>query len=70
MQRFKATTLMTPHKFVIQRRISRARRLLAGSNIEHARIALDSGFSDQSHFIATFKRVLGTTPHEYRRRVA
>ncbi|MDR2154841.1 MAG: AraC family transcriptional regulator [Burkholderiaceae bacterium] len=70
MQRFKATTLMTPHQFVILRRVSHARRLLVGPSMDHDLIALACGFSDVSHFIATFKRVVGITPGEYRRQMA
>jgi AraC family transcriptional regulator len=70
IRRFKATALMTPHQFVTLRRVSHARKLLTKSGIDYARIAVDCGFADQSHFIAMFKRAVGTTPHTYRRLVA
>jgi AraC family transcriptional regulator len=61
---------MTPHQFVTLRRISLARKLLASPNIDLALIALECGFADQSHFTMTFKRIVGATPHEYRRLIA
>jgi AraC family transcriptional regulator len=69
IRRFKATALMTPHQYVTQRRIGHARKLLTKSRIDYARIALDCGFADQSHFTTVFKRILGATPHEYRQSV-
>jgi AraC-like DNA-binding protein len=70
IERFKATTSMTPYQFVTLRRISRARKLLATPSIDHALIALTCGFANQSHFAATFKRINGMTPSAYRREVA
>jgi AraC-like DNA-binding protein len=69
-RRFKVTTSMTPHHFVTLRRISQARKLLQSPVVDYALIALACGFADQSHFTATFKRVCGITPHEYRKLVA
>jgi transcriptional regulator GlxA family with amidase domain len=69
VERFKATTSMTPHQYVTLRRISHARKLIARPNVDYTLIALICGFANQSHFIATFKRVTGMTPGEYRRTV-
>jgi AraC family transcriptional regulator len=65
--RFKATTSMTPHQFVIMKRINRARKLLVEPRADYAFIAMLCGFASWAHFISTFKRATGTTPHEYRR---
>jgi transcriptional regulator GlxA family with amidase domain len=70
IQRFKASTLLTPHQAVIKMRIKRARKMLAGKNADYALIALACGFVNQSHFITMFKRNVGVTPHEYRRLIA
>jgi len=64
--RFKSTTSVTPHQFVILRRIWRAREMLIKRGAEQHAIALHCGFANQSHFIATFKKIVGMTPHEYR----
>jgi AraC-like DNA-binding protein len=67
--RFKATTSMTPHQFVISRRIGKARRLLAGRSIDLAAIATLCGFANPAHFSTTFRRIVGVTPLEHRRLV-
>jgi len=66
--RFKASTCMTPHQFVIMKRISRARNLLADARVDYPSIAACCGFASWAHFITTFKAVAGLTPSEYRRR--
>ncbi|HET9473608.1 MAG TPA: AraC family transcriptional regulator [Steroidobacteraceae bacterium] len=55
---------LTPHAYVLQRRIAMARRLLrAGSSLSEA--ALASGFCDQSHLNRVFLRQFGVTPGRY-----
>jgi transcriptional regulator GlxA family with amidase domain len=66
IRRFKATTSITPHQFVILRRVWKARRLLVEKGMDQTEIALHCGFVSQSHFISTFKKVVGMTPSEYR----
>jgi AraC-like DNA-binding protein len=57
---------ISPHRYVIGRRIDVARaRLLEGQ--PPARIATDVGFHDQAHFTKHFKRHVGTTPGRYTR---
>lgn len=53
-------------QYVRQRRITVAMRLLRGSDMTIAEIALQTGFSDQSHLTNTFRRLIGTTPRLYR----
>lgn len=48
-------------------RLDRAAARLAGSRDSVARIAMDEGFADQSHFTRAFKRHTGVTPARYRR---
>jgi AraC-like DNA-binding protein len=62
---FKQTAGLPPHAWRNQRRIHRARRLLS-AGMPIADVALDSGFSDQSHFSRKFKPIVGTTPRRYR----
>jgi AraC family transcriptional regulator len=64
---FRISTGMTPRAFVEQRRIERARRLIAQSTEPLAAIAVTSGFRSQSQLTHTFKRRTGFTPGEYRR---
>jgi AraC family transcriptional regulator len=60
---------MTPHQYVIQRRILNAERLLAKDDIALADIAVACGFSSQAHFTLAFRKEVGVTPAEYRRRL-
>jgi YesN/AraC family two-component response regulator len=47
-------------------RIEHAKKLLSSTDIKILAVALDSGFSNKSSFHRTFKRIVGTTPYEYR----
>lgn len=55
---------LTPHAYVIQRRMHLARRLLA-SGAGLAATAIAAGFADQSHMTRVFVRHLGVTPGAY-----
>jgi AraC family transcriptional regulator len=57
----------TPGDFVRQLRIERARRCLTESDTPLAEIALQVGYSDQSHFATAFKRLTGFTPSQFRK---
>ncbi|BCM92685.1 virulence regulon transcriptional activator VirF [Abditibacteriota bacterium] len=59
---FKATVGLSPHQYIIERRIERARHLLSNSSLSIAHIALQCGFSDQSHLTRHMKRLMGVTP--------
>lgn len=63
---FKAKTGSTPHAFVTAQRIKRAQSLLTRGHLSLAEIALQCGFTDQSHFTRVFRRALGLTPGRYR----
>lgn len=68
VRRFTRTVGCSPYKFVIQRRLERAKRLLEMSDESLVSIALECGFAHQEHFTNTFKRATGTTPGAYRKR--
>ena len=58
---FRATYSTSPHRFLLMRRLQRARRMIeAGEAL--AEIAIAAGFSDQSHFNRHFKKAFGLTP--------
>ncbi|RED54392.1 AraC family transcriptional regulator [Aestuariispira insulae] len=67
---FKDHTNMPPHRYVAERRIERAKRLLAGSNLPASEIAFQVGYGSQSNFSATFRRLTGVTPIGYRTALA
>ncbi|MDQ0122306.1 AraC-like DNA-binding protein [Pseudomonas lini] len=63
---FKQHYGMTPHAFLVNRRIQFAQnRLRSGMLI--ADVALEAGFADQAHFQRAFKQHLAATPGQYRR---
>lgn len=63
---FKAVTGVPPHRFVVERRVQRARTLLAGQGTI-ADIAHATGFANQSHLTLNFRQVTGMTPARFRR---
>jgi AraC family transcriptional regulator len=64
---FSAGLGETPKQWVIQRRLERAREMLADTDLPLAEIALRAGFSSQSHLNWLFKREIGRTPSSFRR---
>ncbi len=62
---FKQETGLSPHQYRTLKQLETARRLL-DKGMPAARIALETGFTDQSHFANTFRRYFGTTPRQYR----
>lgn len=65
LRHFRDTVGMTPHAFVIERRIDRAEALLlSGEAI--ATVACRCGFSSQSHLTSAFRTRRGTTPARWR----
>jgi AraC family transcriptional regulator len=65
-RRFRDEAGTTPWRYVMERRVERARRLLATTDRSLASIAFDTGFYDQAHLTRTFKRLEGVTPGTYR----
>ena len=63
---FKRSMGVTPHQYVIQSRIDRAKFLLTHTKLTIAEIALDVGCSSQSNFTVLFRKQVGITPKVYR----
>lgn len=63
---FKSTTGNSPHQYVIQQRLERAKMLLSKTDLAISDIALQVGFSSQSHLTQLFKRFTGMTPRQVR----
>lgn len=64
---FRVATGMTPRTFIEERRIERARQLLAQSSGSIADVAVRAGFGSQSRLTTTFRNRTGFTPAQYRR---
>lgn len=63
---FKRATGISPHQYVIKQRVERANLLLLTTNLAIADIALQVGFSSQSHLTQHFKRLTRMTPKQVR----
>lgn len=59
---FKRSTGLPVHEYVVQRRVRRARALLLQGRLAASQVALEAGFSHQSHMARSMRRVLGITP--------
>ena len=61
---FKRATGSSPHQYVIQQRVERAKVLLKTTDLAIANVAFQVGFSSQSHLTQHFKRLTGVTPKQ------
>jgi methylphosphotriester-DNA--protein-cysteine methyltransferase len=59
-------TGVTPHRWLMARRVDRAKDLMRSTEAPLAEIALKCGFSEQSHFTRVFSQTTGTTPAQWR----
>jgi len=59
---FKKSVGISPHQYVIQQRVERAKQLLLQGKMSLSEIAIACGFSHQSHLNRHFKRLTGVTP--------
>jgi AraC family transcriptional regulator len=59
---FKAATGQTVHRYVLSRRIERARLLLLAGNFAISEVAHRTGFAHQSHLAHWMRREIGETP--------
>jgi AraC family transcriptional regulator len=64
---FRRSTGKPPHRWLLERRIDKARQLLRSSDMTLADIALACGFAEQSHFTRVFTRLVGMPPGAWRR---
>ena len=63
---FKAAIGQSPHRYVLARRVERAKELLRNTEMQVVDVALSSGFSSQSHLSYWFQRHVGVSPAAYR----
>jgi AraC family transcriptional regulator len=66
---FKQSTRLSPHRYVLDQRIKRAKELLHNSQMTVFEVSMRTGFTDQAHFTKVFRRLVGVTPTEYRAQV-
>ncbi len=61
---FRQATGMPVHRFVLTRRVERARQLLQEGKLTNTEIALEAGFAHPSHMARCIRRFIGRTPAE------
>ena len=66
-RQFKMFTNISFYKYLTQKRISTAEKMLLDFDMPVTNVAMQSGFSSMSTFIRMFKIVKGCTPSEYRK---
>ncbi|GCE08490.1 helix-turn-helix domain-containing protein [Dictyobacter aurantiacus] len=59
---FRQTTGLSPHHYIVQRRLERAQHLLTSTKLSISEIATMVGFYDHSHLVRQMRRVMGVTP--------
>jgi AraC family transcriptional regulator len=64
---FSRSTGVSPHQYVLRRRVERAKRLQRDSGISIVEVSARTGFINQSHSARLFRRVVGVSPTAYRR---
>ena len=63
---FRETTGLPPRKFLMKRRVEKAKLLLAESDIPIVEVGFQTGFKTQSHFTSLFRRLTNVTPRVWR----
>jgi AraC family transcriptional regulator len=63
---FRRSAGQSPHRFILRKRVDRAKNLLRSPRLPLAEIALSCGFADQSHFTTSFRKAMGRTPLRWR----
>lgn len=70
LRTFQQTVGVTPHQYLLNRRLQQAALGLATTRQAVQQVALDAGFGDLSTFNARFRQVFGAAPLAYRQRMA
>ena len=56
----------SPHRYLLMRRLERARQMMRDPRTPLAEIAVAAGFADQAHFTRQFRKAFGFTPGLWR----
>lgn len=63
---FRQSVGTSPHEFVLEQRLARARAMLSRTNAPLPDVAASCGFADQSHMNRVFRKRVGQTPGQFR----
>jgi AraC family transcriptional regulator len=66
---FKQSTGVSPHQYILERKITRAKELLRDPHISVLEASVRTGFVDQSHFTKVFRRLVGASPTLFRSQI-
>jgi len=64
---FRKSTGYSPRRYILHRRVIRARELLRNTSLSVLDVSLDLGFQHQNNFARAFRRITGMTPTHFRR---
>jgi AraC family transcriptional regulator len=64
---FRQSVGLPPHRYVLERRVARAKHLLAAGELPLAEIGYALGYTSQAHFGTMFRKQTGLTPGAFRR---
>ncbi len=65
---FRDIFRLTPHRYLVERRIARARELLERTDLSVTDICFEIGFESLGSFVNRFRQLVGEPPSRYRRR--
>jgi transcriptional regulator GlxA family with amidase domain len=65
---FRQSLGVPPHNYIVQRRVEHAQQLLRNTDLPLSEIAIDAGFTDQSHLARHFRTITGVSPSLARHR--
>lgn len=65
-RQFKAATGQPPYRYILSRRIEKAKSLLSNGSMPLSVVALEAGFCGQPHLTTAFRKLTGTTPSQWR----
>lgn len=66
---FRATFGETPHDFLTQRRMERARHLVASGEMTVTEVCFEVGYSSLGSFSTKFQSLVGVAPTQYQRQI-
>jgi AraC family transcriptional regulator len=64
---FRQSTGLSPHRYVLNRRVERAKELLRNPKLSVLDVSINVGFEHQNNFARAFRRVSGVSPTQFRR---
>ena len=64
---FKRATGLSPHAFLMMKRLEMAKAMLLDEELPIVQIAFSVGFRSQAHFTSVFRKATGTTPAHWRK---